>query len=68
MLKLRGRNALSSFRLDKLNQALQSAAQLIDIPNAGGCQSTKILPDPERLYRVRRELATAIELLRGEGP
>jgi hypothetical protein len=44
-------------------QALNKARDLVDIPNAGGYYSTKILPDPDRLYAVRRDLATAIESL-----
>ena len=39
------------------------AAALVEIPNAGGCRSAQILPDPAQLYRVRRQLAAAIESL-----
>lgn len=45
-------------------QALSLAADLVPIPNAGGRFSTKILPDPERLYDVRKQIAVAIESLR----
>ncbi len=41
--------------------ALQTASDLITIPNAGGRYSSKILPEPERLYEVREALAEAIE-------
>ncbi len=44
-------------------QALDAARDLVEIPNAGGYYSTKILPDPDRLYVVRRNLAAAIESL-----
>jgi len=44
-------------------RVLTQAAELVDIPNAGGRYSTKILSDPEALYRVRREVAEAIEAL-----
>ncbi len=42
-------------------QALAQAARLVPIPNAGGRYSTKILPDPEAVYRVRKVVAEAIE-------
>ena len=41
--------------------ALQSAAELVTIPNAGGRYSSKILADPEKLYEARKALAEAIE-------
>lgn len=44
-------------------RALEQAADLVEIPNAGGRYSTKILPDPDALYRVRREIAEAIEAM-----
>ena len=44
--------------------ALQSAAELVTIPNAGGRYSSKILPEPERLYETRKALAEAIERCR----
>ena len=44
-------------------QTLEQAAELVTIPNAGGLQSSKILPDPEAVYRVREGLAQAIEEL-----
>ncbi len=47
--------------------ALQSAADLVTIPNAGGRYSSLILPDPEAVYRVRREVAAAIDAL-GSSP
>lgn len=33
---------------------------LVPIPNAGGLRSTQILPDPETVYRLRREIAKQI--------
>jgi len=44
-------------------RALALAAELVEIPNAGGRYSTKILPDPDALYRMRRQLAEAIEAM-----
>ena len=41
--------------------AMRQAADLVTIPNAGGLQSSKTLPDPEAVYRVRESLAGAIE-------
>jgi hypothetical protein len=43
--------------------ALQSALDLVQIPNAGGYYSTKILPDPQKLYTERAKVASAIESL-----
>jgi hypothetical protein len=43
--------------------AMAEASELVSIPNAGGLQSSNILPDPEAVYRVRRSLAAAIEKL-----
>jgi hypothetical protein len=42
-------------------QAMDRAAGLIAIPNAGGRYSTKILPDPEAVPDVKRRVAEAIE-------
>ncbi len=44
-------------------KALSSARKLVEIPNAGGRYSTKILPDPDAVYRVRCGLAEAIEAM-----
>ncbi len=44
--------------------AMHEAAELVSIPNAGGRYSTKILSDPDAVFRVRRALAAAIERLR----
>lgn len=44
-------------------EAMQRAAALVAIPNAGGRYSSKILPDPAQLDRVRHDLAAAIEQL-----
>ncbi|MEN6547505.1 MAG: glycoside hydrolase domain-containing protein [Armatimonadia bacterium] len=42
-------------------EALQEASGLVDFPSAGGRYSTKILPDPEAVYRLREKVAGAIE-------
>ena len=42
-------------------QAMARAERLVPIPNAGGCYSSKILPDPDEVYLLREELAAAIE-------
>ena len=47
-------------------QTLTEAGQLVDIPNDGGRYSTKILPDPHKVYEVRQTLAAAIESLQGQ--
>ncbi|MDZ7616253.1 MAG: DUF4091 domain-containing protein, partial [Patescibacteria group bacterium] len=47
--------------------AMDRAAALVEIPNAGGRYSSKILPDPQLLYSVRAGLAEAIERLQAEG-
>jgi hypothetical protein len=44
-------------------QALADAARLVEIPNAGGRYSSKILPDPDAVLRVKRTLGAAIERL-----
>jgi len=44
-------------------RALEGARLLVPIPNAGGRYSTKILPDPDAVYRVRQALGEAIESL-----
>jgi len=41
-------------------QALHRAAGLVSIPNAGGRYSTRILPEPQRVYEIRQALASAI--------
>lgn len=38
----------------------QQMGSLVPIPNAGGLRSTQILPDPEAIYRLRREIARQI--------
>jgi hypothetical protein len=43
--------------------ALKSALDLVQIPNVGGYYSTKILPDPQKLYAERAKVASAIESL-----
>jgi hypothetical protein len=44
-------------------KALATAAGLVEIPNAGGRFSSKILPEPQVLERVRTQVAEAIESL-----
>lgn len=48
----------------KAEQAWKSAQELVQIPNAGGYYSTRILPRPERLEETRRIIAEAIESLK----
>jgi hypothetical protein len=42
-------------------KVLAAAAALVEIPNAGGRYSSKILPDPQAVYDLRSRLAGAIE-------
>ena len=42
-------------------QALAFAGELVTIPNAGGRYSSRILPDPDRVFVVREQVAAAIE-------
>jgi hypothetical protein len=49
-------------------QTLQAAAGLVAIPNAGGRYSTRILPDPDRVEVVRRQVAAAIQELSEKQP
>ncbi len=49
--------------VSQAEQALAAAAELVEIPNAGGRYSSKILPDPDALMRARTRLAEAIESL-----
>ncbi len=41
----------------------EEAAELVRIPNAGGRYSTKILPEPAKVFELRSKLADAIERL-----
>jgi hypothetical protein len=43
---------------------LAEAQRLVEIPNAGGLQSTRVLPDPDAVLRVKENVARAIEGLR----
>jgi hypothetical protein len=45
-------------------RALDEALDLVQIPNAGGRYSTRILPDPDRLPVLKEAVARAIESLR----
>ncbi len=47
----------------RARKALAAAAALVEIPNAGGRYSSRILPDPAALLRARAEVAEAIESL-----
>lgn len=49
-------------------RASSAARALVQIPNAGGYYSTRILPHPERLEETRRIIAEAIESLEGLPP
>ncbi len=42
-------------------RALDLARDLVSIPNAGGLRSTEILPDPDRVRRVRSAVNAALE-------
>jgi len=44
--------------------ALDNVRSLVSIPNAGGFRSTEIMPDPDAIYRVRRQVAEQILRLR----
>lgn len=44
-------------------KVLAAAQELVAIPNAGGRRSTQILPDPDAVFRVKEEVARAIESL-----
>ncbi|MBC7326845.1 DUF4091 domain-containing protein [bacterium] len=45
-------------------KALELAGQLVTIPNSGGRLSTKLLPNPEKVYEVRDAIANAIEKIK----
>jgi hypothetical protein len=45
-------------------QVLAQAQELVTIPNAGGRQSTRILPDPDAVLQAKERVARAIEGLR----
>jgi hypothetical protein len=45
-------------------QALAAARDLVSIPNNGGFVSADIIPDPDGIYRVRKESAEEIVRLR----
>jgi hypothetical protein len=47
-------------------KAMQAADALVDMPSAGGRYSTKILPDPDVVFRVKEQVAKAIEALPGK--
>jgi hypothetical protein len=46
------------------SSALDGARAQVSIPNAGGIRSTEIMPDPDAIYRVRRQVAEQILRLR----
>ena len=46
------------------DKALELAGKLVEIPNAGGRYSTKILPDPDAVFAVKEALGKAIEATR----
>jgi len=53
--------------VSQAEKALEQAAALVTIPNAGGRYTSKNLPDPTLLYTTRQALAAAIEQLIREG-
>jgi len=50
-------------RLEQAEAALKQASELVSIPNSGGRYSTKLLPDPDAVFRVKQALGEAIEAL-----
>ena len=44
-------------------KALQAANAIVGMPSAGGRYSTKILPDPDVVFRAKEQVARAIEIL-----
>ena len=53
--KAAGRNTTEA------EKAMQLASDLVTIPNDGGRYSTKILPDPDAVFRAKEAVAKAIE-------
>lgn len=51
---------------ERAKKALAEAAKLVEIPNAGGRYSSRFLPDPDAVFRVREQLAQAITALSPE--
>ncbi len=49
--------------LEQAEAALKQASELVSIPNSGGRYSTKLLPDPDAVFRVKQALGEAIEAL-----
>jgi hypothetical protein len=47
--------------VSKAEAVLQSARDMVDCPSPTGRFSSKILPNPNRLYEIRRQVADAIE-------
>jgi len=54
------RQGIDGGRLAEAEAALEKARALVTIPNAGGTNSTKILPDPDAVLKIREEMARAI--------
>jgi len=71
LLKERIRKAKAAGRaggdaaVTEAGKVLRDAAALVPIPNAGGRYSTKILPDPDAVFRLKERLGRAIEALGG---
>ena len=56
-----GQMCIDTSRAERI---LGKAQDLVTIPNAGGLQSTRILPDPDAVFGVKESAARAIEELR----
>jgi len=61
----RGRGKLQADAINAAQTALDRGRDLVTIPNAGGCRSTEILPDPDVVPAVRRAIAEQIVRLKG---
>jgi hypothetical protein len=48
----------------RAEQVLAEAQELVTIPNAGGLQSTRTLPNPDAVFAVKESVARAIEELK----
>lgn len=49
--------------VSKAENALKAARDMVDCPSPTGRYSSKILPNPDRIYETRRQVADAIEQL-----
>jgi hypothetical protein len=61
--KIISKNELTDDERNQAKRILNKAKELVSIPNAGGRFSTKILPDPDIVFRIRENIAKMIEVL-----